>query len=134
LLEDLLKKLNNRSSGRRFDAIRLCEELPAEVILAIARVSVSDPAWLVRCEATDYLADYGTSLDRYRIRLLLKDPSWLVRSSAVEAVQQVFGKKGEASLIPMLEDKHPIVRRDAAQCLGELGLKSSIPHLKRRLL
>jgi hypothetical protein len=134
MLRELFNRINHRSSGRRFDTFHLFEDQPVEVTLAIARVSVSDPAWLVRCEAAEYLADYGTSLDKYRIRLLLKDPSWLVRSSAVEAVQQVFGKKGEASLIPMLEDWHPIVRRDAALCLGEMGLKSSIPHLQRRLL
>jgi len=120
-------------SWPRDHAMIEAENEPIEVRLAIARACVSDPDQNVRNSATECLADFGTSLDRFRIRQLLRDPSWVVRSTAVEAIEVVFGKSGEGLLIAMLQDPHRIVRRDAGMGLGFVGAKASIPHLKNRL-
>ena len=131
---NILRDLNRRSSHKRYLALSNSENGSIELQLAVARIGVSDPDISIRSDGAMLIAQFGSSIDCFRITQLLADKDWMVRSSAVEAVNRVFGKKAEPILIRMLGDQHYIVRRDAAVALGEAGSASSIKILKDRLL
>jgi len=132
-LEFFVRRLVRGHTAQRRFADEELNKMSKVQRLLVARIGVSDTDEDVRNQAALLLADCGTQDDAFRVRALAKDRSWVVRSTVAWAVYTTLGKRGKSILLKLLDDSHHIVRRNAAVTLGDLGFADLIPTLEQKL-
>jgi len=92
----------------------------------LLRKAITDPNKYIRAEAIAALreAKHDPKQREEAIRLImpfLKDPEWLLRGYAVRSMAHLEAKEAIPQILPLLNDPHPEVRKDAKEALEKLG-------------
>lgn len=135
VLDRVLANLGHRSPVVRQAAadclgrVEVSESVPA--LLALLQDASSD----VRCSAAEAL---GSILDSSRkcppeLLALLADDDEFCRLIAVESIGMIGDRKVLDELWMRMDDTEPLVRRNIAAVIGELGRRSDRPRLRRLL-
>ncbi len=123
-LKDALKDKNEQVRIEAAKALGLLGSEAYEVIPDLMR-SISDPSWAVRTSSARAMSSIGKDSVKAIPTLInaLDDKDWRVRYHVVNTFKQI----GEASapyLLNILNHSNRLVRKEAVEALGELGLKT----------
>jgi hypothetical protein len=97
--------------------------------------ALASDQWSHRVAALRYIAKHNLEIDAYPgYRRLLTSPLvveryWLARAMAKSRVYETYSR-----LLPMIHDAHPNVVCQAFYALGELGRRTAIDPIKRRMV
>ncbi len=89
------------------------------------------PAWRARVRAIWALARIGSDSALRQVQSALSDKNHRVRRAALHVASVLRMKAARDSLVELLNDEDPFVRRRAAEALGRLRDPSAVPHLLR---
>lgn len=135
VLDRILANLEHRSAVVRQAAAdclgRLEVTEAAHALLELLRDSSSE----VRCSAAEALGSILDSSGKCPSELLelLSDEDEFCRLIAVEAIGMIGDRKVLDELWMRMDDTEPLVRRNLAAVIGELGRRSDRPRLRRLL-
>lgn len=130
----VLPLMSGGKPALRSTALKILTKMPDQkrVIREFIQYSKAFPGW-VRRRALDSMTAFGQLLIE-PIMQLLNDPDASIRATAILLATNV--KKDEQlenALIPLLDDSDWWVRINAADALGEVGGKTSVPYLLKML-
>jgi HEAT repeat protein len=135
VLDRVLANLNHRSAVVRQAAadclgrLEIAEAVPALLVL------LQDASSDVRCSAAEALGSILDSTGKCppEMLALLSDEDEFCRLIAVESIGMIGDRKVLDELWMRMDDTEPLVRRNLAAVIGELGRRSDRPRLRRLL-
>ena len=135
VLDRVLANLNHRSAVVRQAAADCLGKLEVAAAIDALLALLKDESSDVRCSAAESL---GTLLDSSgkcppALLELLSDADEFCRLIAVESIGMIGDRKVLDELWMKVDDPEPLVRRNVAAVIGELGRKSDRSRLRRLL-
>ncbi len=159
VIPGLLQVLAQGDGSGRLEAIRLLAQIGGQEVLAPLFAALDDPDWQVRREAVWALARLGDPRsiaplaaalgDWWRpvrqaaagaiaafgpaalptIQAVLREATWPPALRAAASALAQIGPPAIPDLVRALLDENPLLRRLAAEALGQIGDARAVPHL-----